>query len=373
MSEEKELTNEERAKLLFERGQKGFENNNFLEAMHYFKISNKLYKTFQTDEYIKKCEEKIKEMREKEKEEEKKEQNGENSQQGQKSAEDEACEKIINNKDYYDILGITKQTSNDDIKKAYKKLAIKFHPDKNKSPKAEEAFKKIATAYQTLTDPKKRELFDKYGSEEEYREKVYQERQQAFEEDFDAYDIFDLFFGNIDPEVLRRQRRRFHQHRAQNVQVNPKVAKFLPFLQLIPILLMGLTSILPSLFQSKDLYAFERNSDYPYEKKTHKYKISYYVGNDFREKYKDNNEIRKMESEIENKYTSYLRVNCQEKLQMKEEIQIKLMYYRKGSYYYNLFLNELNKLDFKVCDKLQKHLKRIQKNDDEEDDEYEDD
>ena len=120
MSEEKELTNEERAKLLFERGQKGFENNNFLEALHYFKISNKLLKNFQTDEYIKKCEEKIKEIREKEKEEENKEENNENK----KSAEDEACEKIINNKDYYDILGITKQTSNDDIKKAYKKLAI---------------------------------------------------------------------------------------------------------------------------------------------------------------------------------------------------------------------------------------------------------
>ena len=372
MAEEKELTNEERAKLLFERGQKGFENNNFLEAMHYFKISNKLCKTFQTDEYIKKCEEKIKEMREKEKEEEKKEQNGENSQQNQKSPEDEACEKIINNKDYYDILGITKQTSNDDIKKAYKKLAIKFHPDKNKSPKAEEAFKKIATAYQTLTDPKKRELFDKYGSEEEYREKVYQERQQAYEEEFDAYDIFDLFFGNIDPEVLRRQRRRFHQ-RTQQTQINPKVAKFLPFLQLIPIFLMGLSYILPTLFQSKDLYVFEKNSDYPYEKKTHKYKISYFVGNDFKEKYKDNNEIRKIESEIENKYTSYLRVNCQERLQMKEDIQIKLMYYRKGSYYYNLLINELNKLDFKVCDKLQKHLKKIQKDDDEEDDDYEDD
>ena len=175
-------------------------------------------------------------MREKEKEEsEKKEENNEN----QKNAEDEACEKIINNKDYYDILGITKETSNDDIKKAYKKLAIKFHPDKNKSPKAEEAFKKIATAYQTLTDPKKRELFDKYGSEEEYREKVYQERQQAYEDDFDPYDIFDMFFGNIDPEMLRRQRRRYARAHAHNVQINPKVAKFLPFIQLIPIFLMG--------------------------------------------------------------------------------------------------------------------------------------
>ena len=365
MSEEKELTNEERAKLLFERGQKGFENNNFLEALHYFKISNKLQKNFQTDEYIKKCEEKIKEMREKEKEEsEKKEENNEN----QKNAEDEACEKIINNKDYYDILGITKQTSNDDIKKAYKKLAIKFHPDKNKSPKAEEAFKKIATAYQTLTDPKKRELFDKYGSEEEYREKVYQERQQAYEDDFDPYDIFDMFFGNIDPEMLRRQRRRYARAHAHNVQINPKVAKFLPFIQLIPIFLMGLTYILPTLFQSKDLFVFEKNVDYPYEKKTHRHKVSYYVGKDFLEKYKEKNEILKMEKDIENKYTSYLRINCQEKIQLKEDIQIKLMYYRKGSYYYNVLINELNKLDFKVCDKLNKYLRKIESHEDEEDD-----
>ena len=49
MSEEKELTNEERSKLLFERGQKSFENNNYLEALHYFKLSNKLLKNFQTD------------------------------------------------------------------------------------------------------------------------------------------------------------------------------------------------------------------------------------------------------------------------------------------------------------------------------------
>ena len=140
---------------------------------------------------------------------------------------------------------------------------------------------------------------------------------------------------------------------------------------------MGLTYILPTLFQSKDLYFFERSSDYPYEKKTHKYKINYYVGNDFKEKYKDIEEIRKVENEIEKKYVSYLRINCQEKTQIKEEIQIKLMYYRKGTYYYNILLNELKKLDFSVCEKLRKHLKRIQSTDDDDDNdndnEYEDD
>ena len=108
------------------------------------------------------------------------------------------------------------------------------------------------------------------------------------------------------------------------------------------------------------------------KKKTHRYKINYYVGNDFKEKYKDNNELRTIEKEIENKYTSYLRINCQEKRQIKEELQIKLMYYRKGSYYYNLLINELNKLDFSVCDKLRKYLNKIQNNDNEEDD-YQDD
>jgi len=362
MSEDRELTNEERAKLLFERGQKGFENNNYLEALHYFKLSNKLMKSAQTDEFIKKCEEKVKEIREKEKEEEKKnEQNGEKP----KNSDDEACEKIINNKDYYDILGITKETSNDDIKRAYKKLAIKFHPDKNKSPKAEEAFKKIATAYQTLTDPKKRELFDKYGSEEEYREKVYQERQQQYD-DFDAYDIFDIFFGNIDPEVLRRQRRRY---RAQQAQVNPKVAKYLPFIQLIPIFLMGLSYIIPTLFKSKELYVFEKNNDYPYAKKTFRYKVNYYVGDDFKQKYTDNNKIRNVEKEIENNYLTYLKINCQDRQQTKEEIKYKLMYYRKGTYYHQLLLNELKKIDLTVCEQLKQHLNKMRGDEDDDDDE----
>ncbi|KER24668.1 DnaJ domain protein [Opisthorchis viverrini] len=68
-------------------------------------------------------------------------------------------------KDYYQILGITKDATDDAIKKAYKKMALKYHPDKNKSPNAEEKFKEIAEAYDVLSDPKKREIYDKYGEE----------------------------------------------------------------------------------------------------------------------------------------------------------------------------------------------------------------
>lgn len=68
-------------------------------------------------------------------------------------------------KDYYKILGISKSANDDEIKKAFKKLALKYHPDKNKDPAAEEKFKEVAEAYEVLSDKKKREVFDRYGEE----------------------------------------------------------------------------------------------------------------------------------------------------------------------------------------------------------------
>uniref|UniRef100_A0A8C8ANL1 J domain-containing protein n=1 Tax=Otus sunia TaxID=257818 RepID=A0A8C8ANL1_9STRI len=68
-------------------------------------------------------------------------------------------------KDYYKILGIQSGANEDEIKKAYRKMALKYHPDKNKDPNAEEKFKEIAEAYDVLSDPKKRAFYDQYGEE----------------------------------------------------------------------------------------------------------------------------------------------------------------------------------------------------------------
>jgi len=68
-------------------------------------------------------------------------------------------------KDYYKILGISKNASEDDIKKAYRKLALKYHPDKNKAAGAEERFKEVAESYEVLSDKKKRDIYDQYGEE----------------------------------------------------------------------------------------------------------------------------------------------------------------------------------------------------------------
>merc|ERR1719219_2860130 len=72
---------------------------------------------------------------------------------------------IIMGKNYYKTLGIAKGATDEEVKKAYRKMALKYHPDKNKSAGAEEKFKEIAEAYEVLSDPKKRQVFDQYGEE----------------------------------------------------------------------------------------------------------------------------------------------------------------------------------------------------------------
>jgi len=98
-------------------------------------------------------------------------------------------------KDYYKILGVSRNATEDEIKKAYRKMALQYHPDRNPGNKeAEEKFKLASEAYEVLRDPEKREIYDHYGIEGLKGTGFTGFR--GFEDIFSAFsDIFDDFFG----------------------------------------------------------------------------------------------------------------------------------------------------------------------------------
>jgi DnaJ-class molecular chaperone len=71
---------------------------------------------------------------------------------------------MATNKDFYEILGVNKSSTAEEIKKAYRKLALQYHPDKNKSADASEKFKEVTHAYEVLSDPQKRQTYDQFGA-----------------------------------------------------------------------------------------------------------------------------------------------------------------------------------------------------------------
>ncbi|KAF7649587.1 hypothetical protein LDENG_00139070 [Lucifuga dentata] len=108
--------------------------------------------------------------------------------------------------DYYDILGVSRTASQDDIKKAYRKLALRWHPDKNPDNKeeAEKKFKELAEAYEVLSDTSKREEYDRYGND---RMRHPGSSTSDFSSDFPGFtftfrspdEVFREFFGGQDP------------------------------------------------------------------------------------------------------------------------------------------------------------------------------
>lgn len=107
---------------------------------------------------------------------------------------------MANKRDYYEVLGVPKNSEKGDIKNAYRKLALQYHPDRNKSPGAEERFKEISEAYAVLSDEDKRKRYDTYGHVGS--EEVFRGSEANFEEIFKdmgfggVRDIFEQFFGS---------------------------------------------------------------------------------------------------------------------------------------------------------------------------------
>jgi len=111
-------------------------------------------------------------------------------------------------KNYYEILGVSRDASPQEIKKAYRRLALKYHPDKNKSKEAEEKFKEISEAYAVLSDPEKRAYYDRFGAAGVHERYTQQDifsgsdlfdllRNLGLNIDFGGFDFFSDLFGGF--------------------------------------------------------------------------------------------------------------------------------------------------------------------------------
>ena len=114
---------------------------------------------------------------------------------------------MANKRDYYEILGVPKDASSEEIKDAYRKLAMQYHPDRNKAPEAEEKFKEISEAYAVLSDDEKRRQYDelghagfdqRYTTEDIFRGADFESIFRDMGFGFDLRDIFSSFFGGRD-------------------------------------------------------------------------------------------------------------------------------------------------------------------------------
>src|SRR3990170_877484 len=109
---------------------------------------------------------------------------------------------MVTKRDYYEVLGVDRNTSPEEVKRAFRRLAFRYHPDRNKEDGAEEKFKEINEAYEVLSDPEKRAAYDRFGHA----------GPSGFE-GFEGFgfgglgDLFDAFFGGAATRTRRTPKR----------------------------------------------------------------------------------------------------------------------------------------------------------------------
>ncbi|XP_058452844.1 dnaJ homolog subfamily B member 14 [Malaya genurostris] len=265
----------------------------------------------------------------------------------------EAVKRIKKCKDYYEVLGVTKEAPDTEIKKAYKKLALQLHPDKNKAPGAVEAFKAIGNAVAILTDAEKRKSYDLYGSDEQHQPTARRTRTQyeyaysrGFETEFTAEELFNMFFGgNIPTQHVYMRQRRFHRAEHQQQQYREPQSGYAAFINLLPIILLIGLSMMSSFFISDPIYSLTPSQKFSVARKTNQLKIPYYVKDNFHSEYQGS--VGRLEASVEEEYLNNLKHSCYRERNYKETMLMKARNFGDR----DLYLKAQN-INTPSCDKL---------------------
>lgn len=314
---DEELIKEKEA--LFNKGISFFNENLYSMALYYFTPSKNVTNEDIVEEYIKKCKEHIKER------------NESNSKKQflnpkERQEEEYAINRILQNEDHYVILGLPQKAKREEIIEAYKKLIVKYNPDVYTSPKSEELFKKISKSYNKLINNSNN--------------------------DINPYELIDKVFKDEDlVELLNNEKSSLE---LKQFSIPPAILGIGAIIRYGIFLYIFIYFILPYFYSSEpsvQLYGFTRSVSNPFEKTSRRFKVKYYVGNEFKEKYIRQKDIRIIEKEIEEKYLAYLNKTCEETKEAKEKLKKRLIYYKKGTINYNMIIEDISKIDLTVCNK----------------------
>jgi len=263
-------------------------------------------------------------------------------------------------KAHYKVLGVEETATESELKKAYRKLALKLHPDKNGAPKADEAFKAVGLAYGTLSDSQKRAIYDRYGEEDPDNRgggaaasaaRHFRHGQQEMSPE----DIFNMFFNghgmgggvhHMGPGGFRvytngfggfPQQQRRRQPRGDGQQQQHEGVNLGAIVQLLPILLIMLLSFFntnndgSSTISSSKMpgdgryFSLVHNPPFtnPLETKLTGVKdIPYYVSDKFlRTYYRDRYQLSQVERMVENAYEQYLVKECKKQKDYKAQLE----------------------------------------------------
>ncbi|CAG5905058.1 unnamed protein product [Menidia menidia] len=241
-------------------------------------------------------------------------------------------------KDFYEILGVKKDASEDELKRSYRKLALRFHPDKNHAPA-------IGNAYAVLSNANKRRQYDQCGEEGRHPSSTGQENE-SFEPDISPEDLFNMFFGGGYPSSrclrfgvfelgnahvyangrMRNQRRERRER--------PRDGGLALFVQVMPILILVIVSALSQIMGNSPSYSlsFRPSAGYSHKRLTENLKVPYYVGEQFSKEFSGGN-LKVLERSVEDDYISNLRNNCWKEKQQKEGMLYRARYFGDSELY----------------------------------------
>lgn len=252
--------------------------------------------------------------------------------------------RIKNCKDFYEILGVPKNASEEDLKKAYRKLALKFHPDKNCAPGATDAFKAIGNAYAVLSNPDKRQQYDQFGDQStpapQHSTHAHHRHYRSFHRDFEAdispEELFNIFFGGRFPtgnihvytnqgasysQFYQPRRRRAYERREEVVEENQSQNTFTALLQLLPVLVLILISVFTQMMATNPPYSlfYKPALGLVVSRETQHMGVPYYVDKSFEKEYRGA-ALDELEKTIESDYIEHLQSSCWKEKQQKSDL-----------------------------------------------------